>query len=217
MKKHLLTGIILLLPVVLTVWIIGFAVNFLTKPFMGIVSHFLQETHIANRGVLFLSPQQALMYSSQLIILTCLFFFILFLGMITRWYLFRWFIQIGERILQRLPFVNKIYKAAKDIVTHLFGQDKNSFKQVVLVPFPKEGIYTLGLLSQPVPKEFSELITHELISVFIPTTPNPTTGFTIMYRKESIIIIDMKPEDAIKFVVSCGMVTPPDQLPMENL
>jgi uncharacterized membrane protein len=217
MKKHLLTGIILLLPVVLTVWIIGFAVNFLTKPFMGIVSHFLQETHIANRGVLFLSPQQALMYSSQLIILTCLFFFILFLGMITRWYLFRWFIQIGERILQRLPFVNKIYKAAKDIVTHLFGQDKNSFKQVVLVPFPKEGIYTLGFLSQPVPKEFSELITHELISVFIPTTPNPTTGFTIMYRKESIIIIDMKPEDAIKFVVSCGMVTPPDQLPMENL
>ncbi len=217
MKKHLLTGIILLLPVVLTIWIIGFVVNFLTKPFMGIVAHFLQETHIANRGLFFLSPQQALMYSSQLIILTCLFFFILFFGMITRWYLFRWFIQVGERILQRLPFVNKVYKAAKDIVTHLFGQDKNSFKQVVLVPFPKEGIYTLGFLSQPVPKEFSESLAQELISVFIPTTPNPTTGFTIMYRKESIILIDMKPEDAIKFVVSCGMVTPSDESPMENL
>jgi uncharacterized membrane protein len=217
MKKHLLTGIILLLPVVLTILIIGFVVNFLTKPFMGIVSHFLQETHIANRGFLFFSPEQALMYSSQLIILTCLFFFILFLGMIARWYLFRWFLQLGERILHRLPLVNKIYKAAKDIVTHLFGQDKNTFKQVVLVPFPKEGIYTLGFLSQPVPKAFSGSIAHELISVFVPTTPNPTTGFTLMYQRESIILIDMKPEDAIKFIVSCGMVTPSESQLTEDL
>jgi uncharacterized membrane protein len=217
MKKHLLTGLILLLPVVLTAWVIGFVVNFLTKPFMGLVSHFLQETHIANRGFLFLSPEQALMYSSQLIILACLFLLILFLGMITRWYLFRWFIQIGEDILHRLPFVNKIYKAAKDIVTHLFGQDKNSFKQVVLVPFPKEGIYTLGFLSQPVPKVFTGNLTHELISVFIPTTPNPTTGFTVMYPHHSIILIDMKPEDAIKFIVSCGMVTPPEEHLKEDL
>ncbi len=213
MKKYLLTGLILLLPLALTVAIIGFVVNFLTKPFMGIVGHFLKKSYLVNKGLLILSAEQTIRYTSQLIILVCLFLLILFIGMIARWYLVNWLIQISERVLHRLPLINKVYKTTKDIITNLFGHGKNTFKQVVMVPFPSKGIYTLGLLSQRAPKECSDKAGEKMYSVFVPTAPNPTTGFTIMFNEVDILFIDMKPEDAIRYIVSCGMVTPQDMHP----
>ena len=210
MKKYLFTGIIILLPLTLTILIISFVVNFLTKPFMGIVSHFLIKTDVVNRGFCILSPEQTLRYGSQLIILVCLFLVILSIGMIARWYLFRSAIHLGEKILHRLPLINKVYKTTKDIITHLFGDKKDSFKQVVLVPFPAKGIYVMGLLSQPAPSLCNRSANAKMASVFIPTAPNPTTGFTIMYKLEDIQCIDMRIEDAIRYIVSCGVVTPPD-------
>lgn len=208
MKRYLLTGLIILLPLAVTIAIIGFIVNFLTKPFMGIVSHFLSQTDIGIRGFLIFSPHQTLKYGSQLIILVGLFLAILLLGMVARWYLVKWFILLGERILHKLPLVNKIYRTTKDIITHLFGQGKNTFKQVVMVPFPTEGIYCIGLLSQVAPKVCSEAAKTDMISVFVPTAPNPTTGFTIMYPIHEIKYLNMRPEEAVKYIVSCGMVTP---------
>ncbi len=210
MKKYLLTGLILLLPLALTIAIIAFVVNFLTKPFMGIVSHFLKQTPLANEGFLIFSPDQMLEFSSQLIILICLFLVILFIGMIARWYFVHWFIQVSEQILHRLPLVNKVYKASKEIINSFLGHGKNSFKQVVMVPFPGDGIYCLGLLSKEAPQECSENAKTRLFSVFIPTAPNPTTGFTVMFKECDIFYMEMKPEDAIKYIVSCGTVTPPE-------
>lgn len=211
MKRYLLTGLVILLPLALTIAIIGFVVNFLTKPFMGIVSHFLAQTDIGIRGFFIFSPHQILKYGSQLIILVCLFLAILLLGMVARWYFVKWFIHLGEQILHKLPLVNKVYRATKDIITHLFGQGKNNFKQVVMVPFPTDGIYCIGLLSQMAPKTCSNAAKKEMISVFVPTAPNPTTGFTIMYGVDEIRHLDMRPEEAIKYIVSCGMVTPVDK------
>lgn len=211
MKKYLITGIIILSPLAFTIAIIGFVVNFLTKPFMGIVSNLLADTHFVNHGFLFFTPQQTLKFGSQLVILACLFLVILLLGMLARWFLVKWIIALGELILHRLPLVNKVYKTTKDIVTHLFGQDRTSFKQVVLVPFPRSGIFTLGLLSQKAPLRCSEAAEYPLVSVFVPTAPNPTTGFTIMYKSDEIIFVDMKVEDAIKYIVSCGMVAPHEE------
>jgi len=208
MKKYLITGIIILSPLALTIAIIAFVVNFLTKPFTGIVSNLLAQTNLADRGFLFFSPEQTLQFGSQLVILICLFLMILFLGMIARWFLVKWIIALGEVILHRLPLVNKVYKTTKDIITHLFGQERTSFKQVVLVPFPRSGVFTLGLLSQKAPKQCSDAANTPLVSVFVPTAPNPTTGFTIMYKTDEIFFIDMKVEEAIKYIVSCGMVAP---------
>lgn len=217
MKKYLITGIIILLPLAMTIAIIGFVVNFLTKPFMGIVSNLLAQTNFINHGFLFFTPQQTLKFGSQLIILVCLFLFILFLGMVARWFLVKWIIALGELILHKLPLVNKIYKTTKDIVNHLFGQDRTSFKQVVLVPFPRAGIFTLGLLSQKAPARCSDAVDAPLISVFVPTAPNPTTGFTIMYKSDDILFVDMKVEEAIKYIVSCGMVAPHEESTTDRL
>ncbi len=216
MKKYLLTGLILLLPLAVTIAIIAFVVNFLTKPFMGIVSHFLKQTPLANESFFIFSPEQMLQLSSQLIILVCLFLLILFLGMIARWYLVHWLIQVSERILHRLPLVNKVYKASKEIINSFLGQGKSTFKQVVMVPFPGNGIYCLGLLSEKAPVECRERSNLQLYSVFIPTAPNPTNGFTIMFKEEEIHFMEMKPEDAIKYIVSCGTVAPPETHPHDT-
>ena len=208
MKKCFLTGLIILLPLVLTLAIFGFIVNFLTKPFMGMVAHILSNYKIVNTGFFIFSPEQVLRYSSQLIILICLLLSIALLGMLARWVFIRWILVLGEKVLHRLPLINTVYKTTKDIITHLFNQGSSTFQQVVLVPFPGPDIYAIGLLSEAAPKECSDKIGEEMLSVFIATAPNPATGFVVIYRKRDIIYLDMKPEDAIKYVVSCGVVTP---------
>ena len=208
MKKYFLTGLILLLPLALTLAIIAFVVNFLTKPFMGVVAHVLSSNQVVTKGFFIFSPDQIIRYTSQIIILACLFLAILTLGMLARWVFIKWIILLGEKILHRLPLVNKVYKTTKDIVTHLFSQGKNTFRKVVLVPFPGKDIYAIGLLSEDAPKECSEKAHEDLVSVFVATAPNPATGFVIMYKKSELIYLDMKPEDAIKYIVSCGVVTP---------
>ena len=204
MKKYFLTGLIILLPLVLTIAIFGFIVNFLTKPFMGMMAQLLSSVESINHGIFIFSAEQTLRYVSQFVILISLLIAVFLLGMLARWFLVRWILTLGEKILHKLPVVNLIYKTTKDIVVHLFNQGGNTFRQVVLVPFPGPDIYAIGLLSEKGPKECLDKLGEDLLSVFVPTAPNPV----VIYKRRDIIFLDMKPEDAIKYVVSCGVVTP---------
>ncbi len=202
MKKYFITGLVILLPLTLTIWIVAFAVNFLTKPFMGLVTKVFSETTIQ------LHPQ-LLKYGSQIIILIGIFLFTILLGLFARWFIIKGLIKIGDKILHKIPLVNKVYKTTQDIVKTLFITDKNSFKQVVMVPFPYKGLYSIGFVSRKAPETCSEAVNTDLISVLVPTTPNPTTGFIVLFKKEDIIFLEMKPEDGIKYIVSCGVIVPP--------
>lgn len=208
MKKYFVTGLVILLPLAVTIAIVAFVMNFLTKPFVGAVSTFLKEFDIINRGFLVFSPEQTLKYGSQILILICLVLFTLVLGMITRWFFFRSLISLSDKILHKIPLVNKVYKTTQEIIKTLFSQDKNTFKQVVMVPFPKPGSYVIGLVSRESPKQCTDKAGQKLYSVLVPTTPNPTTGFLLMYSEDEMITLDMKVEDAIKYIVSCGVITP---------
>ena len=208
MKKYFITGLIVLLPLVVTIAVVVFLVNFLTKPFIGFVSTILVKFDIINRGLFFLTPQQTLRYGSQILILIILFFVTVLIGIITKWFFIKSLLGLGDRILHKIPLVNTVYKTTQDIIKTLFVSDKDSFKQVVMAPFPKEGSYVIGLISRESPAYCSEKAGNPLYSVLIPTTPNPTTGFLIMYTKEDLIFLDMKPEDAIKYIVSCGVIIP---------
>lgn len=208
MKKHFFTGLIILMPLASTFFIIDFIVTFLTKPFMGLAYHLLKRYQILSKGFFIFSPDQILRYTSQLCILVVLFISILVLGILTRLFIINWMINFGEKLLHRLPIVKTIYKTTKEIVSNIFNQKKRSFQQVVLVNFPGHQIYAIGFLSEKAPKECAQKISEELISVFIPTSPNPATGFIIMYKQENIISLHMKPEEAIKYIVSCGIVVP---------
>lgn len=218
MKKYFITGLVILLPLVVTIGVVIFLVNFLTKPFVGIVSEILSTKPFASKGFLFLSPEELVQYTSKILVLAFLFFFTVFLGMVTRWFFIKAFFKLSDKILHRIPVVNTVYKTTQEIIKTLFVSNKNSFKQVVMVPFPKDGTYVIGLVSREAPATCSETAGEELLSVLVPTTPNPTTGFLLMYPRRELIFLDMKPEEAIKFIVSCGVIAPgtPPPVPQEQ-
>ena len=213
MKKHFIMGLVILLPLTVTILVLGFLIRFLTQPFVGLVSNFLARFDIVHRGWLFLSSDHLVKYVSQFLILITLFLVTVFLGMITRWFFINALFRLGDRILHKIPIVNTVYKTTQEIIKTLFVSDKNSFKQVVLAPFPGPGSYMLGLISREAPPQCSKALNEELISVLIPTTPNPTTGFLLMFPKKNLIYLDIKPEDAIKCIVSCGVIHPGAQPP----
>ncbi len=213
MKKYFVTGLVILLPLVVTVAVVIFLVNFLTQPFVGAITPILEKLDFTKRGFLFLSSEQLINYGSKVIILILLFLFTVAIGMITRWFLIHALLRLGDKILHRIPFVNTVYKTTQDIINTLFVSDKNSFKQVAMVPFPRADVFVLGLIARDSPKSCSQAADQDLVSVFVPTTPNPTTGFLLMFKRADLILIDMKPEEALKFIVSCGVIIPEAQVP----
>jgi uncharacterized membrane protein len=216
MKKYFITGLVFLLPLVVTIAVLIFLVNFLTKPFIGIVSAFLTKMGLAHKGFFFLSAEQVLSYSSKLLILILLFLFTVLLGVITRWFFIHFLFRLGDRALSRIPIVNTVYKTTQDIIKTLFVSDKNTFKQVVMVPFPHPDIYVLGLVVRESPEVCSRAANDDLTSVLVPTTPNPTTGFLLMVKRSDLIFVDLKPEEAIKYIVSCGVIIPKPPGPVSS-
>lgn len=208
MRKYFLTGLILLLPLVVTVFVFLFLVNFLTKPFLGFTSNIMIKWNLFPQGLFFLNQEQLIHYGSQCLILLVLFSATILLGMLTRWFFLSALISCCDRLLHKIPLINTVYKTSQEIIKTLFSSDKNSFKTVVMVPFPQKGSYALGLISRESPLSCNKAAGEELLSVLIPTTPNPTTGFLLMFKKSDLIFVDMKPEDAIKYIVSCGVILP---------
>ncbi len=208
MKKHFLTGLLILLPLALTIAVVVFIVNFLTQPFIGIVSTLVLKYIPASEISPLIKSPQIIKTVSEIIILISLVIFTFFLGMIARWFFFKSLISFGDAILHRIPVINKVYKTCQEIIKTLFITDKDSFKQVVLVPFPNDDSFVLGLISRESPQACKKATQKDLITVLVPTAPNPTTGYLFLYDRHKITPVEMKTEEAIKFIVSCGVVTP---------
>lgn len=204
MKKYFLTGLVTLLPVAVTIWIFVFIIRFLTHPFMGIMTDLLNG--LPHYGIF--AHERAIRTLSEILILIGLFFLTFFLGFIARRFFFDSLFKMGDRILDRIPLVNKVYKTSKEIVLSLFASKGQSFKQVVLLPFPYKGGYCLGLIASNSPDTCNEAIQTPMVSVFIPTAPNPMTGFLVMIPKEELIYLDMKSDEAMKYIVSCAVIKP---------
>lgn len=202
MRKYLLTGLAALLPVAVTIWFVLFVVDFLTRPFMGFVTHFLARFPYWKMSVPMIRG------ISQILILVGIFLFLLLLGVVARWFFFNTLLKIGDHILRKTPLINKIYVTIKEIINVLFAPNKTAFNQVVMVSFPYKGCYVLGLVTREAPGTYKEKTTNDMVSVFIPTTPNPMTGFLIATPQSELIELSMKPEAAMKYIVSCGVIQP---------
>ena len=136
--------------------------------------------------------------------------------MVARWFFFHYLIRFWERIVAKIPFINGVYKACRDIIQTLFASSSHSFKQVVMAPYPGPGMFAIGLVTKKnIPAIGPD---NELLSaVFIPTTPNPTSGFLIIFKEKDLVYLDMKVEDALKYVISCGVIeTPLNRMPQEG-
>jgi len=121
----------------------------------------------------------------------------------------------GERLLNRMPLIRSIYGALKQILETVLAQQSTAFRQVVLVEYPRRGIWAIAFITGVTEGEVQHLTAQECVNVFLPTTPNPTSGFLLFVPREDLIVLDMSVEDGIKMVISGGIVTPPDRRPDE--
>ena len=135
------------------------------------------------------------------------------IGWLTAGFIGRLFLRISEGVLARIPAVRSLYGAVKQILETVLANQSSAFREVVLVEYPRRGMWVIGFITGATEGEVQNLTEDTLINIFVPTTPNPTSGFLIFVPKADITVLDMSVEEGIKMVVSAGIVTPPDERP----
>ncbi len=190
------TGLFALIPIVGTLSIVGWLFNRIDLIFREPLERFIGFP-LVGVGI----------------ILTLLIIFAT--GIISRNYLGKKLIHIAETLLRRIPLVSTVFVSMKQLVDLIFTDQKNAFKSAVLIQYPTKGIYAIGFVTSEAPQEAKTKTDKNLISIFIPTTPNPTSGMLVMIPEEDITKLDMPVEAAIKMVVSGGILVP-ENLPVEK-
>lgn len=209
-RNSFLTGLVVIAPVALTIWLIwsvigwidGFVLPFIPNPYHpdNILNTFFgQDVAINIRGlgvVVFL-------------------LFTTFVGWIAKGFLGRSLIRIGENLVRRMPVVRSIYSGVKQIAETVFAQSDRSFEKACLIEYPRKGIWAVGFVSTEAKGEvkYKAKSNSDLLSVFVPTTPNPTSGFMLFFPRNDVIELEMSIEDAAKLVISAGLVYPPYEIP----
>lgn len=134
----------------------------------------------------------------------------IFIGMFAAGFFGRLFLRLGEWIVFKLPFISSVYSLIKQVFTTFLSNKNQAFNQVVMLEYPRKGLWILGFVSTDTQGEIQKKLPEPMLNVFIPTTPNPTSGFLIFVPKSEVIVMDMTVEEGIKFVISGGIVSPED-------
>lgn len=197
LRIDFLAGIAVILPLIATILIIRFLVITTNNAVLEPLSKML-EPHLRA----FSLPL------AKILVFVGVLLFIILIGISTRVLVLRRVIGFGEKFLYRVPLISRIYKAIKQISTAFLGEGKSMFKKVVLVQYPRPGLYSIGFVTTETKESIDKKTQAETLSVFIPTTPNPTSGMLVMVPKKDVIFLDMSVEDGMKLVISGGTVTP---------
>lgn len=198
---NLVAGIVVILPIAITVLIIRFLVikvnSIMLNPLLRRLSPYL------------LQEEYRLLLAKTVIFLSAI-LIIIFIGLMTRVIIIRRTFSFLEKLLYKLPMVNKIYGTTKEISNAFLGNKKSAFEKVVLIEYPRKGVYALGFVTSETKGRLQDAVGGgELINVYVPTTPNPTSGLFVLIRKEEVIPLDISAEEALKVVISAGVITPP--------
>jgi uncharacterized membrane protein len=199
LRRYFLTGIVVAAPVLLTAYIAWATITWID----GLVTPLIPRQYLPETYLPFKIPGIGLVV--VLIAFTLV-------GWITAGLAGRTLVRLGEGIVARMPVIRGVYSALKQVFETLFTQSSNSFRQVVLIEFPRRGSWSLGFVTGVTAGEVGRRLSdgRELINVFIPTTPNPTSGFLMFVPREELHFLDMSVEDGLKMLVSVGLVTPMD-------
>ncbi len=200
LRASFLTGIVVIAPVGLTMWLIWTVIGWIDGMVLPFVPEAFQpETYIGInlRGV------------GVLIFLI----FTMFIGWIAKGLIGRSMIRFAESIVERMPVVRSIYSGIKQISETVFAQSERNFEKACLIQYPRKGIWAVGFISAPARGEISQRAggAGGLVGVFLPTTPNPTSGFLLFVPIEDVIELDMSLEEAAKLVISAGLVYPQEK------
>lgn len=201
LRDNLVAGILAILPIAVTVLIIRYLVikvnSIMLNPLLLRLSPYLPQ------------KEYRLLLAKTSIFLSVI-LLIIFIGRMTRVIIVKRTFSFLERLLYKLPMVNKIYGTTKEISDAFLGDKKTALEKVVLVEYPRKGVYALGFVTSETIGWLGEFAGGEgLINVYVPTTPNPTSGLFVLMKKEDIIPLDISVEEALKLVISAGVITPP--------
>ena len=205
-RSCFLTGLVVTFPALLTLaavkWFIG-TISSVTDLLLFFLPSTLTHESLVNAN----DGKGPMYWYWSLVALALAVVLISVVGVLARYYIGKKVIDWTDRVLMRVPLLNKFYGAIKQ-VNDAFAGSKNSFKTVVLVEFPGPGNYSVGFITNETQGEVQQKAGKNLVSVFVPTTPNPTSGFLILVPEEKLTKLDLSVTDAIKYIVSLGYVSP---------
>lgn len=197
-RAYFLAGILVTAPIGITLWLTwGIITYFDNKVVPLIPAHYNPETYLP-------IPLPGLGLVLAVVVLVLI-------GWLAAGLMGRWLVRMSEQFMARMPFVRNVYSAVKQIMETVLAQNANAFRHVVLVEYPRRGVWTMGFVTGTTGGEIQSVVDAELVNVFIPTTPNPTSGFLLFVPKKDLYYLDMTSEEGFKMLVSTGIVTPADR------
>ena len=199
LKNDLIAGLLVVIPLATTIWltitIANWVINFLTRvpqqinPFDGLHPILVNLLNL-------------------LVGLTVPLLFILLIGLMARNIAGKWLLDLGERVLQAIPLAGAVYKTLKQLLETLLKDSNGKFRRVILVEYPRRGMWAIAFVTGTINSDIQSHMSEQMLSIFIPTTPNPTTGWYAIVPEHEVVDLSMSIEDAFKVVVSGGIVNP---------
>lgn len=200
LKSYFFTGIIVTAPVAITIYMSYHLIIWINE----VTSRLIPQKWTIGDFVLYAVPGLGLL----LLVMT-----MILIGMLTTGYVGKFFVRMWEGVIRKMPIISSIYSLIKQIFETFLSQKTRSFSEVVLVEYPRKGLWTIAFVSKDrTGGEIENKTGEKNLSIYVPTTPNPTSGFLIFIPQKDVIKLNMSVEEGIKYVLSCGIVTPePEQ------
>ncbi len=203
MKKYLIAGLLVWLPLAITIWVLQAALGLLD----GVFGWFLTATQAVlpagasgTIGALRQIPGLGVIVLLAGLLLT---------GVFAANMVGQWWLNQGGKLLAKIPIVKSIYSSVKQVSDTLFSSSGNAFREAVLVQYPRQGSWTIAFVTGKPGGEAAIHLSGDYVSVYVPTTPNPTSGFFLMVPRTDVIVLQMSVDEALKYVISMGVVAPP--------
>ncbi len=194
MKKYLITGLLIWIPLVITIWVLTTIVETLDRTLLLLPEHVRNDSwllkHVPGMGV----------------VMTLVIVFVT--GVFAANFIGERLVRLWNAILHRIPFVSSIYSSVKQVSDTLFSSSGEAFRKAVLVQWPHEGMWTIGFLTGSAGGEVANHLRDDYLSVYVPTTPNPTGGYFVLVARKDVIDLDMSVDQALKYIISMGVVAP---------
>jgi uncharacterized membrane protein len=196
MRKYFITGLLILVPLAITVWVLNLVIGTLDQSLLLVPARFRPQSLFG-----FDIPGLGTILTILIVFLT---------GLLTNNLVGNYVVKLWERLLQRIPIVNSLYSSVKQVSDTLFSSSGNAFRKAVLVPYPHQNSWTIAFLTGVPGGDAANHLVGDYVSVYVPTTPNPTSGFFLMMKRSDVVELDMSVDAALKYIVSMGVVAPAD-------
>lgn len=196
LRGYFLAGVLVTAPIGITFYLAWLLIGFVDNKVTGLIP---DKYHPENYLPFGMPGLGVLIFVVSLILV----------GAFTAGYVGRLFQRFSERLLNRMPVIRGVYGAVKQILEAVLSKKSKSFREAVLVEYPRPGLWSIAFITGGTEGEVQSLIDDDVVNIFVPTTPNPTSGFLLFVPRKNTVPLNMSVEEAIKMVISCGIVTPP--------